>query len=605
MKRLEQVEVKAKVEVRVKVKVRRGHESRPQPIIVSLALLLFLPAMLLAGGPDRGGYRWIDSDTTGGPTFNWVDITGSGTRIPLADDDNQGPFALGFSLNFYGTSRDSIRVCSNGWLSFISQSHQFHPEPIPDTRDPNSLIAPLWADLDPSQGGSVYYLADTAHGRFIVSWMDVPSHGSGGSDSFTFQVVLDTSGGIVFQYLRLPAPLRLGTDSCSVGIENDSGQVGLEYLYNDSPAENELHDSLAVRFYRLHLDACPVAVLRPVGSVLAADSIRPLVDVRNTGLDSATFPAILKIGGGYQETLTVSGLAPLTDKMLQFPAWMPGADTYALELVTSLGGDQSRANDTLRTEVAASYIGELRYENGERDTWYMKNGSPTHAWAGAVRFSVPYSHYRLLKARVYVDDTTPFSSVMVCPDSSGAPQCSSPYVLVDSVAASQPDTWLEVAADTEVATGGDVWLLAFWQPHATEPQIGEDRHPPIDGRSYFGSPTASWFTYSSGDIMARLRIDGRTGISEIGRVELPRLSVSPNPFSRATVVCLRGLVSPRSTVRILDVTGRSIRDLSLSDAGIASWDGRDEKGRRLPAGAYFVEARAGAGRQVARALFVR
>ena len=565
-------------------------------------ILLFLPALLLANGPDRGGYRWISSDSTGGPSFAWIDITGSGTRIPLADDDNQGPFALGLAFDFYGHQRDSVRVCSNGWLSFTSESHQFHHHPIPSALDPNSLIAPLWADLDPSQGGSVYYLADSTHGRFIVSWVNVPFRGTG--DSCTFEAVLDTSGDVVFQYLRLPASVRLGTDSSSVGIENDSGTVGLEYLHDGLPVENQLHDSLAIRFYRLHFDACPTTFLRPMQQVLAGDSIAPLVVVRNTGLDTVTFPTVLRIGGSYDETLTVTGLAPLTDKMLTFPVWVPDADTYALELVTALGGDGFPANDTLRTEVVSAYSGELRYDDGDRDTWFMKNGSPTNAWAGAVRFSVPYGRFRLLGAMIFVADETPFSRVMVCPDSSGAPQTGSPYLLAESVAADMPGTWIDVPADTQLVTDQDVWLVAFWPAQATGPRIGEDRDVPIDNRSYFGSPTVRWFAYASGDVMARLRIDGRTGITELGRVDLPRLSVSPNPFRRTTVVSFRQGTG-QGLLQVRDVTGRCVRELKLPESGTAVWDGRGQDGRRLPAGAYFVEARAGTGCRVVQVLLAR
>jgi hypothetical protein len=565
-------------------------------------VLFFLPVLLLANGPDRGGYRWIDSDAPGGPQFAWIELSEStGRQIPLADDDNQGPFALGFTLDFYGHLRDSVRVCSNGWLSFTSQSHQFHHFPFPDARDPNSLLAPLWADLDPSQGGSVYYGVDPLSGRFVVSWVDVPFHGT--TDSCTFQAVLDTSGDIVFQYLRLPTSLRLGTDSCSVGIENDSGLTGLEYLLDGSPVENQLHDSLAVRFYRLHFDACPTTVLRPMEQVLAGDSIAPLVVVRNTGLDTVTFPTTLRIGGSYDETLTVTNLAPLTDKLVLFPVWVPDADTYALELVTSLGGDEFPANDTLRTEVVSSYIGELRYDDGEADAWYMKNGSPTNEWAGAVRFSVPYGRFRLLGARVFVDETTPFSRVLVCPDSSDAPQVSSPYLLAESVGASQPETWIDISADTSVTTDVDVWLVAFWQARATGPQMGEDRDAPIDRRSYFGSPTVRWFAYNSGDVMARLRIDGQVGIREVTPTGLTRLEVIPNPFRRTAMVFLRH-GSTRS-LQVRDATGRRVRELRPSESGSAVWDGRDQDGRRLPAGAYFVEARMGSECRVAGVLMVR
>jgi hypothetical protein len=557
----------------------------------------------MANGPDQGGYRWIDSDAPGGPQFEWIELSEStGKWIPLADDDNQGPFALGFTLDFYGHRRDSVRVCSNGWLSFTSESHQFHHHPIPDARDPNSLIAPLWADLDPGQAGSVYYGVDPLSGRFVVSWVNVPFRGT--TDSCTFQAVLDTSGDIVLQYLHLPESARLGADSCSVGVENDSGLVGLEYLRDGLPAENRLHDSLAVRFYRLHLDACPTAVLRPAGQVLAADSITPLVMVRNTGLDTVTFPAALRIGGGYDETLTVTNMAPLTDRILQFPTWVPAADTYALELVTALGGDESTANDTLRTEVVAAYAGELGYDDGDRDTWFIKNGSPANEWAGAVRFSVPYGRFRLLGAKVFAEDTTPFSKVVVCPDSSGAPQWSSRLVLAESVAAGQPESWIEVPADTQVTTDEDLWLLAFWPARATGPRIGEDRDVPIDNRSYFGSPTVRWFAYTGGDVMARLLVDGRTGITELGRADLPRLTVSPNPFRRTIAICCGPGTHP-DVLAIRDAAGRCVRELGLSDAGTVVWDGRGHDGRLLPAGVYFLQTSAGTGRRTARVLFTR
>jgi hypothetical protein len=564
--------------------------------------LLFLPVLVMGNGPDRGGYRWIDSDTTGGPAFGWIDITGTGTKIILGDDDNQGPFALGFSYDFYGKQHDSVRVCSNGWLSFVSESHQFHHQPIPDARDPNSLLVPFWADLDPTQGGSVYYLADTSAGRFVVSWIDVPLHGTG--DSWTFQAVLDTGGSMLFQYLRLPSSAQLNADSCSVGIENDSGLIGLEYLRDGAPAQNLLHDSLAVKFYRLQKDVCPSLVLRPVGQAFVGDSVAPLVKLWNAGRSPATFPVKLSIGGSYQAETTVTDLAPLAEKQLLLPVWVPAEETCELELVTSLSGDEFPANDTLRTEVPGSYAGELRYDDGEPDAWYMKNGSPSNEWAGAVRFSVPYSQFQLLGARVFVDETTRFSRVVVCPDSSDAPQVSTPYLLAESVGASQPETWIDIAADTSVTTDVDLWLVAFWQARATGPQIGEDRETPIDRRSYFGSPSVRWFAYNSGDVMARLQIDGRVGITELRPVGVSRLEVTPNPFRRSMLICLKNETT-RSLLQIRDATGRRVRELRLSEAGTVVWDGRDQDGRRLPAGAYFIEARAGTARRVVQALMAR
>jgi hypothetical protein len=231
----------------------------------------------------------------------------------------------------------------------------------------------------------------------------------------------------------------------------------------------------------------------------------------------------------------------------------------------------------------------------------MKNGSPTNDWAGAVKFSVPYSRFQLLGARVFVAETIPFSRVLVCPDSDGVPNVGSPYLLAESVGASQAESWIDVSADTLVTTAEDVWLLAFWQQRATEPRIGEDADAPIDHRTYFGSPTVRWFVYNSGDLMARLRIDGAVGISELRPVGLPRLFVSPDPFRRSTTICFGGGM-PSCRLQVRDATGRRVRDLRLSASGSAVWDGRDQAGRRLPAGAYFIEARVGTGRQVVQVL---
>ena len=53
------------------------------------------------GGPDGYGYRWIDSDEPGGPTFNWFDISTIGTPITTwtgSDDDGHAIIPLPFSF---------------------------------------------------------------------------------------------------------------------------------------------------------------------------------------------------------------------------------------------------------------------------------------------------------------------------------------------------------------------------------------------------------------------------------------------------------------------------------------------------------------------------
>ncbi len=72
----------------------------------------------------------------------------------------------------------------------------------------------------------------------------------------------------------------------------------------------------------------------------------------------------------------------------------------------------------------------------------------------------------------------------------------------------------------------------------------------------------------------------------------------PNPFSESTTLRFR-LSDPGAVeLRIVDVTGRSVRLLSESrfPAGYSElrWDGRDGRGRQMAAGVYFARLQAGA-----------
>ena len=59
------------------------------------------PIVLGAGGPDEFGYVWIDSDESGGPAFNWIDISATGSSIPtgpLGDDGKSGPYNITYPI---------------------------------------------------------------------------------------------------------------------------------------------------------------------------------------------------------------------------------------------------------------------------------------------------------------------------------------------------------------------------------------------------------------------------------------------------------------------------------------------------------------------------
>ena len=76
-------------------------------------------------------------------------------------------------------------------------------------------------------------------------------------------------------------------------------------------------------------------------------------------------------------------------------------------------------------------------------------------------------------------------------------------------------------------------------------------------------------------------------------------SVAPNPFSNEMRVALTAVGNDPVAVSIHDVRGRLVRHVTRAASGSGSgpaslvWDGRDEAGSGVPAGVYFVVARAG------------
>lgn len=192
------------------------------------------------GGPDAFGYKWIDSDEPNGPSYVWNDISTTGTLATSwtatgtwepKDEGYAGPFPLGFNFKFYGNTKTQIYVSSNGFLHFAPlTSNSFTNTQIPSTAVPNEFIAPFWDDLDGRTQGTVHYKQDG--NKFIVQFTNWQKYSATGS--LTFQIVLYSSGKILFYYNNMNATLN----SATVGIENPEGTVGLQIAYNSNYVAN-------------------------------------------------------------------------------------------------------------------------------------------------------------------------------------------------------------------------------------------------------------------------------------------------------------------------------------------------------------------------------
>ncbi len=92
------------------------------------------------------------------------------------------------------------------------------------------------------------------------------------------------------------------------------------------------------------------------------------------------------------------------------------------------------------------------------------------------------------------------------------------------------------------------------------------------------------------------RVEGEGGTTTAAPVPAPRagarISAAPNPFALATTIRLAGARSDGiDALRIVDAAGRTVRTFEARGAEHVTWDGRDDAGRRVAAGVYFVSAR--------------
>ena len=253
--------------------------------------------LLGSGGPDAFGYRWTDSNEPGGPAYNWVDISTTGTAVTLGDDASVA-VPLPFAFKFYGVDQTSVRIVSNGWLGFGGTSNAFTNAAIPTAADPNNALFAFWDDLLPGAGSIRYQ--DMGDGRFVVSWIAVPRYNDPASVE-TFQIILSRSGAATFQYKTVTGTLN----SATVGIENATGSTGLQTAFNGA----YLQDNLAVRYAALFVEANVTAGLIPAGQSqtvqlrfaatgLAAGTYRANLTVRTNSPSAVTtvIPLTLRVG---------------------------------------------------------------------------------------------------------------------------------------------------------------------------------------------------------------------------------------------------------------------------------------------------------------------
>jgi len=197
-------------------------------------------------GPDGYGYYAFDNTDTGyteAPTYSWIECDPSyggtgGVDLGLGDDVTVN-IPLPITVRYYGVDYTDLAVCSNGWVALGGSPvfhHEFRNWFIPSPMGPHAMVAGLWDDLDPGDGGKVL-TRDMGDGRFVIQWSRVPTAYDGNPE--TFEIILYAAGGtttgdseILFQYHTVYNG-DTNANYATVGIEDLLQTDGVLYTYSD------------------------------------------------------------------------------------------------------------------------------------------------------------------------------------------------------------------------------------------------------------------------------------------------------------------------------------------------------------------------------------
>lgn len=157
----------------------------------------------------------------------------TGTQVLNGTDDLWSQLSpIGFNFCYYGTSYSQMVIGSNGEITFdATQAGAYNgwsiSTALPNTVDlPANTICGAFRDIDPSQGGDIYYqtVGSSPCRALVISWVNVPlfdvSTACAGTPNSTFQIVLYENTNYIDVYIQ--------NSSACAGWNSGYGEVGIE-----------------------------------------------------------------------------------------------------------------------------------------------------------------------------------------------------------------------------------------------------------------------------------------------------------------------------------------------------------------------------------------
>lgn len=186
------------------------------------------------------------------PVYDWQNIRATGqivqfpfhTQSQDRDDVTSDPVQIGFAFPFYGTSYTSLRISSNGVVTFDGTAFiPYANTTLPSLLAPVKSIFVLWDDLYLLGTTSQVYTFQPDADTFVVSWLDVAYFSDRGARQ-SFQLILKRDGTILTQYATVARSPN--ANGFVIGLQNANTSADEALLFSRTPVPPD--NSLAVRF---------------------------------------------------------------------------------------------------------------------------------------------------------------------------------------------------------------------------------------------------------------------------------------------------------------------------------------------------------------------
>jgi hypothetical protein len=618
-------------------------------LTVSLLALLITATLTVEtvaqtqGGPDTYGYIWRDSNDPNGPSFTWIDVTqlpGATQVVGMGDDNIRGPYTIGFPFHYYWYDVTTFYAGSNGYLGFTPTpvSHPFPPIPTPAFIQ--NYLGGLTTDLtftdgsqQPIPNAEAWYWTNNTD-TLILSYNSVPfwapPPGPGYSGENTFQIILSgVDSSITYNYLLQNGASASTNNFCTVGIENVSGNIGLQWGQNIYPPS-----VYAIKFYYPSNTTYQVSDASTVYNNNPETGARFLsqggggftmnTQIKNTGNQALTpFNVFSRVVNGFNqiqasETVQSMALSPNQTEDITFTTtYNPTtAGTFRYINDTQLPGDATPTNNQKIMELqvvdttAASIL--LTYDNG------LDAGLGGLGWSGGgggtgIEIIPPFYPCNMTQVRAFIAanaNQAGFSMLVLDDDGPNG----GPGTVLDSVGVPGTNvligSWNNVTLTTPLQIDSGSVFVA-WMMGGDGISIGQNQLPPFSNRTYEILGNASnpsvWAAYRYREI-EDVMINAYISALPVGIGEQDNLSqvgnIYPNPANEIVRIDYSFTnFSGEVVYQITNLSGQLVaseRVSGLSADGTLQLDVTN-----IPQGIYMLELQSGNDRYTRKLTVIR